>query len=524
MFALACAVLACPLLAARTTIDVTNAMNKAVTEVRKHNASDKVASFPTSLTVYLQPFSANKALLKRISDSINTPQFKAQKPSFGGLDVVSVQIPGTSCNADRFAYTTIDGQNYFIYVRSGAETENLAGKLWAIKFVMKVVPTAGDKTLELNFPSRTDVECPHPNEMYPTSFPNIKTVADLYAWRHRGVTGAGEHGAFVYRGKNKKCFRLDLDGSGTMPCAVLPAAGLTGVDGYNGPMLYKKKVLVVIDVQDGYNAAAIAATPGKGGIGYLDMMHDVEASYELGPWNADHTMKVVRKFSPGKKQISYNKGWNTGLPESVSTPVVNGVNALVERGDWDLIVYTHDYLDPTAKGVFPLDDKAWSDPKKEVALVDYSEFLTIAAQGAGIDTDQRLSHNPHCATRGPGIFKLNGQNVMCFRKQVDDAFNDQIADSGGPRVVDPKDDGKQNPHGQLLIAQLAGVGYGPDRAILSFTGVVTSRCVQSSLVHACNSGYETELIKGACADVSVADHEKGIQQVRTMCPTARIEE
>jgi len=203
--------------------------------------------------------------------------------------------------------------------------------------------------------------------------------------------------------------------------------------------------------------------------------------------------------------------------------VVNRINELVETVDWDLVLYTHDYLDPEAKGVFPLDNKPWSDPNKEVALVPYGEFLTLAAKGAGTDTHDRFMHNPHCARHGPGIFKVGTKKVMCFRKQVDDAFSDDLAERG-PKNVDPDDDGRQNPMGHLLLSQLTEAGYGPEHAELSFTGVVTSRCVQSSLVHACNVGYKTELITSACADTSESDHAKGLEAVRTGCPSAKISE
>jgi len=497
-----------------------------VFEVHNYNASDtNIPGFPDGVTLHLKTVDAGDALLKSLSDFIAMPAFKAQRPETGGLASVTVQIHGMTCYTDSFGFVSMAGDHYFIYVTDNNPGDSLAGKLWAIKAVMKVVPAekalGSQGAAVLYFPSKVDVACADLSLMYPGPKGNnsvIHPLADDFAWRHAGVYGAGDHGAFVFKTK-AGCFRLDLDDTGAMPCAERAPFQ----DMYTGPPKKKKRVLVVIDVQGGYDAAIVAKAPGKGGLAYINQKHDVNESYQLGAWNAFHTMKQVTKFEPGTKQISYNKGWNTGLSAAVIERVVIRVNKLVEQVEWDLVLYTHDYLDPEAKGVFPLDDKPWSDPTKEIALVPYGEFLTLAARGSGTDTHDRLIHNPHCANHGPGVFKVGARNVMCFRKQVDDAFADDMAERG-PRSVDPNDNGQQNKFGHLLLAQLVEAGYGPENTQLSFTGVVTSRCVQSSLVHACNVGYKTELIKGACADASDADHTKGLESVRRGCPSAEISE
>jgi nicotinamidase-related amidase len=491
-----------------------------VFKVRSNNASDTtIPGFPEGVTLYLKSIQVGDALLKSLSDFIATPTFKAQRLGTGGFAEVTIQISGMTCYTDNFGFVSLAGNHYFIYVKHDGSENSLAGKLWAIKSVMKIV-SSPEGAAVLHFPAKVDVGCPESSLMYPG--PKLASAvnpqADNFAWRHAGELGAGDHGAFVYKTK-AGCFRLDLDGKGTMPCAERAPFR----DMYTGPPKKKKRVLVVIDVQGGYDAAIVANASGPGGLAYLNDKHDVNESYALGAWNANHTMKQVTKFEPGTKQISYNKGWNTGLPSAVIEPVVNRVNELVETVDWDLVLYTHDYLDPEAKGVFPLDDKPWSDPNKEIALVPYAEFLTIAANGSGTDTHDRFMHNPHCAKHGPGIFKVGARKVMCFRKQVDDAFADDMAERG-PKTVDPDGNGRQNPFGHLLLTQLTEAGYGPENAQLSFTGVVTSRCVQSSLVHACNVGYKTELIKGACADASDSDHTKGVEAVRSGCPSAKISE
>ena len=66
-------------------------------------------------------------------------------------------------------------------------------------------------------------------------------------------------------------------------------------------------MLVVVDVQDGYDSKFIASLDSDqpGSLGYLSALHDVDASYELD------SRKEVKTYAKGEMQISYDKvgGW-----------------------------------------------------------------------------------------------------------------------------------------------------------------------------------------------------------------------
>ena len=83
-----------------------------------------------------------------------------------------------------------------------------------------------------------------------------------------------------------------------------------------------------------------------------------------------------------------------------------------------------------------------------------------------------------------------GVPVLYFRKQVDDAFDAEVEVSArtlGQRwldSVDVDDDGLPKPKAETLLAKLTRLGLGPNDAVGTFCGVVTNRCVASSLLHA----------------------------------------
>lgn len=76
-------------------------------------------------------------------------------------------------------------------------------------------------------------------------------------------------------------------------------------------------MLVVVDVQDGYDSKFIASlgSDQPGSLGYLSAIHDVDASYELV------SRKEVKKYAKGEMQISYDKvggkgGWEGWVGEA----------------------------------------------------------------------------------------------------------------------------------------------------------------------------------------------------------------
>ena len=282
----------------------------------------------------------------------------------------------------------------------------------------------------------------------------------------------------------------------------------------------KKKVLMVIDVQDGYDGGFIASLPddAPGGLAFLTSEHPVRASYEL------HSKKQIATFARGDKMISFDKVWNRGLDgkgmERVSARVVKEI----ESGGYDLIVFTYDYLEKSngeEKGVFALDATPWSDPKKPIALVPYGSYLTINAGGLGTNVSERIRKKLPEVTnaRGPEG-KVKGQRTMYFRKQVDDAFDDRREKTertlGEEWLddVDVDDNGLPQPGAKTLLQKLTDAGFGPDEALLSFCGVVTNRCVASSLLHAVNHGFETKLLEGGCAAASDKEHVDGVAMIR----------
>jgi len=283
-----------------------------------------------------------------------------------------------------------------------------------------------------------------------------------------------------------------------------------------------KRVLVVIDVQDGYDSEFIASLPADvgGSLGFIQDEHAVKASYELG------SRALITAYEPGSEpKISYNKGWNKGLPgEAMDTVAARAVTE-IQSGEYELIVFTTDYLERSGAeelGVFPLDKTPWSDPTKPVALVGYDKYLTIAAGCPGVDISRRIREKlPDVTSANGKEGTANGTPALYLRKQVDDAFDEDREASqrtGGAAWlddVDVDDDGLPRADAQTLLQQLSARGYGPAEGTqLSFMGVVTNRCVASSLLHAATLGYRTRCLMGGCRAANAAAHEKGLAMIR----------
>ena len=79
----------------------------------------------------------------------------------------------------------------------------------------------------------------------------------------------------------------------------------------------KKRVLMVIDVQDGYDGGFISSLPADapGSLKFISEPHSVTASYEL------HSRKLIEELPAGKRMIRYYKVWNRGLDGAASCAV-----------------------------------------------------------------------------------------------------------------------------------------------------------------------------------------------------------
>ena len=64
------------------------------------------------------------------------------------------------------------------------------------------------------------------------------------------------------------------------------------------------------------------------------------------------------------------------------------------------------------------------------------------------------------------------------------------------------------------VEKLSARGYGPDEAVLHFVGVVTNRCVASTLLHGIEMGYEAVLLEGGCCAADAEQHASGLQSIR----------
>ena len=282
----------------------------------------------------------------------------------------------------------------------------------------------------------------------------------------------------------------------------------------------KKRVLMVIDVMDGYDAAFVASLPHdqRGSLGYITARHEVTASYEL------QSHALIERFAPGHTSITYNKGWNVGIDGDAFARVTDRVAAEIRSGSYDLIVFTYDYLERSngeEKGDFPLDSTPWSDPKKPVACISYEQYLTIQAGGLGADISRNLRSTLPEVTNGRGEWgTVHGTRTLYVSKQVDDVFNEEREISARTRgeawldSVDVDRYGLPQPDAHTLREKLTNAGCGPHDAVLCFTGVLTNRCVASSLLHAVAFGFETQLLQGGCCAADAAQHRQGLEKIR----------
>ena len=124
-------------------------------------------------------------------------------------------------------------------------------------------------------------------------------------------------------------------------------------------------------------------------------------------------------------------------------------------------------------------------------------------------------------TNGRGEWgSVNGITTLYVSKQVDDAFNDERETSTRTRgeawldSVDVDRYGLPQPGAHTLLEKLSSACFGPDDAVLCFTGVLTNRCVASSLLHGVALGYETQLLEGGCCAADAAQHQQGLEKIR----------
>ena len=80
--------------------------------------------------------------------------------------------------------------------------------------------------------------------------------------------------------------------------------------------------------------------------------------------------------------------------------------------------------------------------------------------------------------------------------------------------IDVDDNGWPQPKAQTLREKLAARGLGPDEATLHFVGVVTNRCVASTLLHGVSRGYEAVLLEGGCCAADDQQHLEGVKSIR----------
>lgn len=280
-----------------------------------------------------------------------------------------------------------------------------------------------------------------------------------------------------------------------------------------------KNVLCVIDVQDGYDSDFLASLPDDmpGGLAYIQAEHPLRASYELA------SGKKIRDFAKGERSLKYDKVWNRGLNGQNFGRVAEQCVQELRSSKYDLVVFTYDFLEKPLgeeRGVFALDDTPWSDPCKPVAFVSYHKYLTINSGGAGTDISRRIrSELPEVTNARGAEGKVCGMNALYFRKQVDDAFDDDTETSDRTMGknwlddVDVDDNGLPQPGAETLLTKLTQRGFGPDEAVLSFCGVVTNRCVASSLLHAVDNGYSVRLLEGGCCASDAEQHQQGVDMI-----------
>jgi len=154
--------------------------------------------------------------------------------------------------------------------------------------------------------------------------------------------------------------------------------------------------------------------------------------------------------------------------------------------------------------------------------VPYSQYLTIQAGGLGCDISRSIRSALPEVTNARGEWNsVLGTPALYISKQVDDAFNDDRETSArtlGEAWLDNIDVdryGSPQPKAATLLEKLTSSGYGPDDAVLCFTGVLTNRCVASSLLHGMKHGYEAKLLEGGCCAADATQHQQGLEKIRT---------
>jgi hypothetical protein len=152
--------------------------------------------------------------------------------------------------------------------------------------------------------------------------------------------------------------------------------------------------------------------------------------------------------------------------------------------------------------------------------VSYHKYLTINAGGAGTDISRRIrSALPEVTNARGAEGEVCGVSSLYFRKQVDDAFDADVESSErtlGEKWlddVDVDDNGLPKPRAETLLTKLRERALGPDDAILSFCGVVTNRCVASSLLHAVEHGFHVRLLEGGCCAYDSEQHRNGVNTI-----------
>jgi len=132
----------------------------------------------------------------------------------------------------------------------------------------------------------------------------------------------------------------------------------------------KKRVLMVIDVMDGYDAAFVAslADDFPGSLGYIKAKHDVKASYEL------QSKRLIERFSRGQRAIAYDKKWNVGIDGAAFAKVTERIVQEIKSGGYDLIVFTYDYLERANGESAPQPKRVCRFCKEVEALARASRF------------------------------------------------------------------------------------------------------------------------------------------------------
>ena len=224
--------------------------------------------------------------------------------------------------------------------------------------------------------------------------------------------------------------------------APLGRVSTGGLDQHGDAGTRRKKVLLVIDVQDGYDSGFVSSLPHDtpGSLAWIQSFHPVATSYAM------HSGEVIEHFAAGTRMIKLDKVWNRGVGAAAFGAVASRCVSEVRDGDYDLIVFTSDYLerrDGEEKGVFALDATSWADPDKPVARIPFDNYLTFTAGGLGADISHRIRKELPAITNTNGpMGEACGKPVLYFRKQVDDAFDDGTETSirtGGEAWLDDVD-------------------------------------------------------------------------------------